>query len=1379
MQAPLTLADGRGSSAAPLNRPSPSTVPAPAPAPASLPSLPPPPRPSLSSLSLISANVHGINDASRRSGLFRGIAAHAPDVICLQETKLAESETFIQSLWNGSAFWGCGPDSGQGTAILFPTLSKAHPNSTDAHSSSRSLLLPFTWNQEKFLLVNAYAPNCRVERKAFFENLADQVTAHPALHDPETLLILCGDFNCVADPEMDKLGGDLSPATFPPALIELIAQEDLVDAFRSLHPNKREFTHESLGTSTRLDYVLMSRSLLHRAHCVHVDLPLSDHDLVHVILEPKTPVERGMSPWTLPTYILNHRDFKKALKQELDALKTTDFLDPNGWFSALLERIRRTAVTYTMKLAQKRLSTIEAYQARLRHLKGKLLADPTHPTLRRSIRAVKKAIHKEADRVHALARAASQARFHALGEKATRYFAHFAKKRVAQSTILALTDDTGTSHTTLRGIKETAREFYTSLYSAQPTDPPSQALLLDKLHRRLLPEDARRLDLPISAEEVSQAIAAAPKGKSPGPDGLPAEIWPLVPDAAPNLATLFNHWLLHGVPEQHQEGIVTLLFKKGAPDKVSNYRPITLLSSAYKLMTKVLTNRLNQVMHIITSPSQTGIKGRYIGTSIRTLVDTMRFLTQTKTAGGILLLDQEKAFDKVDWTYLVLVLERLGFGPSFLSWIRVLYSTPTSKLKVNCSLSDSFQLKRGVRQGDPLSPLLFVLAMEPLVCAIEQDSTLAGIKLPDRSSLKNGAYADDLAVFISSTADLARAEFWMSTYEQATGATFNRAKCEAILYRLALPDHSTYFPNFKTDPAYSFTYLGCPCSFSPSPTAQWEQVLAKFKATLDCWNRHRLSLTGKTTVLTTFAIPQLTYLASFLPAPPAVLDRVHDLAWKFLWNGKKAKVNLDTCVLPKLLGGLGYPSLPDMITTLHAKWMSRLLAAWDSDLPWVALAKWSLENVGAKWGYGLTCLMVPGTKYDADRALSPFWASCLSSFWKLNPHHQLDANLPHSRTLALSTPLFGNPTIKADGKILNTNRWLPWAKAGIVRMTDIVFWDHIGTLEEISDYHHTSLTKASYELLMSALPDDLIELCCSPRLVTGSYWGEPRGDHHLVARILPDPNKILAWKLHPDRTVTNPGIFHLDDPASLRPVIFNADAGLLHYLDVASASPGDIFFGNDNVRAATATNKDIRAALPSPSTIPKHEPDWPHGNWDLTYRRLWSSSVPNKWKDTFWLLLRQSHFLGENSQKQDWDGIPHHCSHCPDHLETHAHTFITCPAARLCWKWCAVRWRKLTRLPSPVTAINIVHLVPPSGPRKRKKELSSAWTALVLTTAQAIWKARCSSVFDSLAAPIHLLPPLLQHLISLQPPNTNQHPTIWGVNNAFGRSLPGGHFTTV
>jgi len=141
--------------------------------------------------------------------------------------------------------------------------------------------------------------------------------------------------------------------------------------------------------------------------------------------------------------------------------------------------------------------------------------------------------------------------------------------------------------------------------------------------------------------------------KTPGPDGLPNELWKECVDQADNLAALFNEWFEAGaIPADVQSGIITLLFKKGDPMEIKNYRPITLLNTLAKLLSKILTARLKRVMGALVSPSQTAVAGRYIGTNLRTMADLLTFTKKTDAPLGLLLLDQEKAFDKVDWEFM-------------------------------------------------------------------------------------------------------------------------------------------------------------------------------------------------------------------------------------------------------------------------------------------------------------------------------------------------------------------------------------------------------------------------------------------------------------------------------------------------------------------------------------------------------------------------------------------------------------------------------------------------------------------------------------------------------------------------------------------------------
>ena len=141
------------------------------------------------------------------------------------------------------------------------------------------------------------------------------------------------------------------------------------------------------------------------------------------------------------------------------------------------------------------------------------------------------------------------------------------------------------------------------------------------------------------------------------------------------------------------------------------------------------------------------------------------------------------------------VLKRMGFGQNFRKWTTILYQDANSVIKINNSLSIPFQLQRGVRQGDPLSPLLYVLYLEPLICAIDRDQRIKGIELPDQF-LKTLAFADDLTVFVSSQEDIALTEEWMTLFEKATGGSFNKDKSEAVLQNIPPPQNATFFPSF-------------------------------------------------------------------------------------------------------------------------------------------------------------------------------------------------------------------------------------------------------------------------------------------------------------------------------------------------------------------------------------------------------------------------------------------------------------------------------------------------------------------------------------------------------------------------------------------------------
>ncbi len=183
------------------------------------------------------------------------------------------------------------------------------------------------------------------------------------------------------------------------------------------------------------------------------------------------------------------------------------------------------------------------------------------------------------------------------------------------------------------------------------------------------------------------------------------------------LLNMFNYsFVVKELPKTLEGAYISLILKNGkSPDMCSSYRPIALLNVDRKLLSKILAMRLENILPKIIGTDQTGfIRGRNSSDNIRRLLNMIYTLKVKSIDGLVLPLDAEKAFDRIEWSYLFFVLDKFGLGENFVQWIRVLYTDPCSALLTNGFRSNYFPMHRGTRQGCPLWPLLFVMAIEPL-----------------------------------------------------------------------------------------------------------------------------------------------------------------------------------------------------------------------------------------------------------------------------------------------------------------------------------------------------------------------------------------------------------------------------------------------------------------------------------------------------------------------------------------------------------------------------------------------------------------------------------------------------------------------------------------
>ena len=249
--------------------------------------------------------------------------------------------------------------------------------------------------------------------------------------------------------------------------------------------------------------------------------------------------------------------------------------------------------------------------------------------------------------------------------------------------------------------------FLSRSFTACPLDLGVQSDLLDCLSFSLSVDDAASCDGPISPNEAHAALLGKAKCKSLGSDGLPMEcrvaFWDLL---CGDLVNVFNSFLEAGLPPFSQpEALIALIFKKGDRLDLENWRPISLLNDDCKLCARVLAGSLLKVIATVVVPDQScGAPGRYIGENIAFLRDVVELANEYNLPIALLSLDQGKASDRVDWPFLFATLAKMGFGDSFIRWVRLLYTDVRSSVLVNGYTSCLFKPSRGVRQGCPLSP---------------------------------------------------------------------------------------------------------------------------------------------------------------------------------------------------------------------------------------------------------------------------------------------------------------------------------------------------------------------------------------------------------------------------------------------------------------------------------------------------------------------------------------------------------------------------------------------------------------------------------------------------------------------------------------------------
>ena len=288
----------------------------------------------------------------------------------------------------------------------------------------------------------------------------------------------------------------------------------------------------------------------------------------------------------------------------------------------------------------------------------------------------------------------------------------------------------------------------------------------------------------ITHSEAFDILKGMKSNKSPGSDGFTVEFFKgFWDDLGWFIVRAINEsYSLGEFSNTQKEGIISCIPKGDKPRHfLKNWRPITLLNVIYKIASGVIAARIKTVLNHLIHGDQTGfIPGRYIGKNTRLIYDIMEYTEENDIPGLILLIDFEKAFDSVSWKFIQSTLNFFNFGPSICKWIKVFQTNIKSAINQGGNLSSFFNIDRGCRQGDPISPYIFILCAEVLAIKMRHNRDIKGISIHDEEILLS-QYADDTSLILDgSEKSLETALNDLSFFSKVSGLRINYSKTQII-----------------------------------------------------------------------------------------------------------------------------------------------------------------------------------------------------------------------------------------------------------------------------------------------------------------------------------------------------------------------------------------------------------------------------------------------------------------------------------------------------------------------------------------------------------------------------------------------------------------------
>ena len=1033
----------------------------------------------MTELKICSFNCRGLGNYNKRRDVFDYLRRSEFNIYMLQDIHCDKSKCNVfRNAWGTDIFVAPYKNNARGVAILTRKVKLSVCELKIDEGGNYIIVKAILNDTEKLILVNIYGPNN--DNPNFYEKLGE-ICAE--MGNGSIPFIIAGDLNMALNGKIDTVNYVRENNTKArDVLLRIMEENDFIDIFREREGNLKQYTWRNNGPlvkQARLDYIIISRSLIPQVSDVNI-IPgyRSDHSMVTLKLG-RAAQTRGKGFFKINNSLLFCEDYcaeiqktivdtvltyarpvyaEKFVRENVNGVEIT--ISWSSFWEVLILNLRTTTLSFAIHKKRSR----DAEEKKALKEVTELEKQTQNTANRKNVENLQIAKERlELIRKQKLEGiiVRSRAKWYEEGERSSSYFLSLEKQMFSDKLIASMKDDNDKLITNQKQIMNRIVDYYREVFKKRSNDMSEN--FMKGIHIKQISSNERaELEAPLELRELEAAMKGMSRNKTPGSDGFSVEFYQRFWN---DIKHFFIHMVMESVqgnvlPKTLSEGILTLVPKANRPrSEIKSYRPITLLNVSYKIIAAAVARRFKKVLPSIIDKDQTGfMSGRFIGDNTRLTYDLIQELKNSNRSALFLSLDIEDAFNAVDWEFAKMVMRKRNFPETAINLFNMLYVGSYSRLVYNGNISEKIMLERSCRQGDPLSPYIFLIVIECALEMIRSNNIIKGVKIGGKE-YKISAYADDVVCFLDGNANSCRALFDdLGVFAKYSGLKPNISKTQAFWAGVHKEDCEEINANFSFKWTTKLKVLGITFANNDADTydENFECKLKTIQSMMHSWKRRYLTVRGRIVVVKSLLLPKLTHVLISLPKPPhEFIKRLKTTLFHFIWGGKVDRLRRLNICKPYDKGGLAMLEIDTYINALKTTWVRREIKSSHS---WTSLFLDSVAKGRFFWEMNSRSLT-----YFSKSIANLFWAEVLTAYASLSNAIEIDVDNMNRCGLWYSD-LTGYKNTRNNA----------WFKRGMRYISDII--DTCGKIisfEKAKQVYNINGSFLDYMGLIRSLPDSL------------------------------------------------------------------------------------------------------------------------------------------------------------------------------------------------------------------------------------------------------------------------------------------------------------------